>query len=475
MRRTTLVLALALLAGATPPARAAAASCTADLPAPRRTLRVGTAAELAARVRGAQPGDLILAAPGTYRLSEPLRIESSGTEAAPLVIAGETIGAATVTGYGGLHLFHVSHVIVCGLTFTASPWDATKLPRDVRGYPGAEDEIADAIGVLVDGSHHVRITRNTLELHDETPNAFWLLVSGEGSASNRVDHNLFHDKTSKNCFLAVYGPAGGVSQNDQIDHNHFSHHGYRLEGGEAVRHGNGGRAPWSSHAVYEYNLWEKCNGDPEALSMKSSDNVVRFNTVRKSHGGIVLRHGDRNVVQGNFILDNEGGIRMYGDEHRIVDNYIAGNVGVGSQGSIVLLSGGTEDDTGWGMSQNRPTGVVIEHNTLVDNRFSNLDVGGPLPLLPRRCRIDENIIQGDYGRLFALIKEPEDCTWSGNILWGAAASGDTSSGYVRRDPRLAKDEYGIYRPPAGEKAGAQHPGGALGRPLTPEDVGPLAP
>ena len=463
-------LGLLLLAAAAPPP-----SCTTGLPAARRTLKAATLAELADRVAAAQPGDHILLATGTHRLDGVWRIERSGSETAPILIAAETVGAAELSGQGGLHLSKVSHVVVCGFTFTHAPWDTTKLPRDVRGFPGAEDEIVDAAGTVVDGSHHVRITRNTFRLADETPNSFWLLVTGEGSGHHEIDHNLFRGKKSRNSFLAVYGPAGGVSQRDHIHHNHFTHHGYLLEGGEAVRHGNGGRAPWSSHAVYEYNLFEKCNGDPEALSVKSTDNVIRYNTLRKNHGGIVLRHGDRNTVEGNFIVENEGGIRLYGDEHRIVDNYIAGNVGVAGLGSIVLLSGGTEGDTGWGMSQNRPDGVVIENNTLVENRFSHLDVGGTLPLPPRRCRINNNIIQGDTGKLMNFIKEPEESSWGGNILWGRASSGDTSSGYNRRDPRLVKDEHGIWRAPAEETAGARKPGGVLGRPLTAEDVGPAAP
>ena len=472
MRATAAVL---LLASAAAAGAAEPPSCTAGLPAPRRTLRAASVGELVQHVRDAQPGDHVLLAPGKYALDGVVRIDRAGRPDAPILIASETVGGAELGGQGGLHVFQASYVVVCGFVFTHAPWDTTGLPRGVRGYPGAEDEIVDAAATVVDGSHHVRITRNTFRLDDKTPNSFWLLVSGEGSSHNEIDHNLFRGKNSRNSFLAIYGPSGGVSQHDHVHHNHFSHHGYLLEGGEAVRHGNGGRAPWSSHAVYEYNLFEKCNGDPEALSVKSTDNVIRYNTLRKNHGGIVLRHGDRNVVEGNFILENEGGIRMYGDEHHIVDNYIAGNVGVAGLGSIVLLSGGTEGDTGWGMSQNRPDGVVIENNTLVDNQFSHLDVGGPLPLLPRRCRIENNIIKGDSGKLFALIKEPEECRWGGNILWGRASSGDTSSGYVRRDPQLTKDPHGIWRPPAAETAGARKPGGVLGRPLTADDVGPAAP
>jgi poly(beta-D-mannuronate) lyase len=472
-RHWTPAVLIALMGLAHGAAGAPLPSCTDGLPSAKRTLRVSTWEDLASRVQSARPGDQILVANGTYTPSAPLKIERSGTEADPIVIAAETVSGAEIAGRGGFHVVAGAHVVVCGFVLTHAPWDATKLPLSIRGVPGADDEIAHALGTLLESSHHVRLTRNTFRLADETPNSFWLLISGAGG-HHRVDHNRFDGKKSRNSFLAIYGPSDAMSQHDVVDHNHFFRHRYLLEGGEAVRHGNSGRAPWGSHALYEYNLFEQCNGDPEALSIKSSDGVFRYNTVTRSHGGVVLRHGDRNVVQGNFILNNEGGIRMYGDEHRIVDNYIAGTVGTGGLGALVVLSGGTEDETGSGQCQNRPSGVVVEHNTLVGN-LAHLDIGGSLPLPPRRLRIDHNIIQGDVGKLFQVVKEPEESTWEGNVFWGRGSSGDTSSGYERRDPRLTKDAHGVWRPAEGETAGAHKPGGALGRPLTAEDVGPTAP
>jgi poly(beta-D-mannuronate) lyase len=463
-----LILALgAACAGAATP------SCNDGVPAARRTVRVSTWSDLVERVGAAEPGDHIVVADGTYAADAPLEIRRSGTPADPIVLAAETLGGAEIAGRGGFHVVKSAHVVICGFTLTHAPWSATTLPLAIRGVPGADDEIAHALGTLLESSHDVRVTRNTFRLADETPNAFWLLVSGAGG-HHHIDHNRFEGKKSRNCFLAIYGPSDGMSQYDVVDHNHFFRHRYNLEGGEAVRQGNGGRATWASHAVYEYNLFEECNGDPEALSIKSSDGIYRYNTVTRSHGGIVLRHGDRNVVEGNFIVDNEGGIRIYGDDHRIVDNYVSGNRGTGGQGSLVVLSGGTEDDTGSGQCQNRPSGVVVEHNTLVGN-LSHLDIGGSLPLPPQRLRIDANIIQGDTGKLFQTLKEPEDSSWEGNVFWGKGSSGDTSVGYERRDPRLTKDASGIWRPPAEETAGARRPGGEIGRPLTAADVGPTAP
>ena len=62
----------------------------------------------------------------------------------------------------------------------------------------------------------------------------------------------------------------------------------------------------------ERNLFEEAHGEAaEIISIKSNRNVVRFNTFRKTKGGITNRSGNFNVIEGNFIL-GEGEPRSYG-------------------------------------------------------------------------------------------------------------------------------------------------------------------
>ena len=68
----------------------------------------------------------------------------------------------------------------------------------------------------------------------------------------------------------------------------------------------------------------RATGDPETISIKSSGNIVRYNTLRSTSGEICLRHGNENQVYGNYIL-GEGvggsrGLRIYGADHRIRDH-----------------------------------------------------------------------------------------------------------------------------------------------------------
>ena len=68
------------------------------------------------------------------------------------------------------------------------------------------------------------------------------------------------------------------------------------------------------------------------VSIKSCDNTIRYNTFLSSLGTVSLRHGHRSIVEGNYFLgegkkigtDGSGGIRVYGKDHKIINNYFAG-------------------------------------------------------------------------------------------------------------------------------------------------------
>jgi poly(beta-D-mannuronate) lyase len=207
------------------------------------------------------------------------------------------------------------------------------------------------------------------------------------------------------------------------------------------------RALSSGFTLFEYNLFEECNGDPEVISNKSCDNTFRYNTFRNNAGSLVLRHGNRSVVHGNFFINNAGGIRFYGDFHKIYNNYLQGGTGKGTESTIFVTSGCTEDDTGRGADCNRPDGVIVAFNTLVNNS-TNIVIGSnsSRPLAPKNCTIANNIIQSDTGRLVEFNVAPLNFSWHGNIVWGGAADGDMpASGFIRTDPRLSSKTDGTFR------------------------------
>ncbi|MFD6133792.1 polysaccharide lyase 6 family protein [Isoptericola sp. NPDC060257] len=433
-----LVLALGLTCGvaapavataAAPPTSGSAAAAEDADPAPLRTVRVSTSAELAAAFKAVLPGDRIVLADGEYTMVK--LADKAGTADAPVVVEGATLGGAVVTG-GQLEVARSSHVVVRGLTFR------------------------NATTLKITASTHVRFTRNDVALRfeppaDPTSSRHWLQISGEGSGYHRIDHNSFHDKTLMGNYVTVYGGATQISQHDRIDHNWFGDSPAQpVNGGEAIRLGVSALSDSSSFAVVEHNVFENTDSDPEIVSIKSDDNTVRFNTVRRSAGAFVARRGDRNVIQGNVFLGEgkpgTGGVRLYGDDQLVFDNYFEGLRGSGYTAAL-QIDGGDVDGSGSTSAHWRVHRATVVHNTFVDNT-SNVEVGANYVLPPVDSLVADNLVVGSAGPLFQELKQPAGVTYSGNVAWptGAATLGiDAAPREVRVvDPLLVRSG-GLWR------------------------------
>jgi poly(beta-D-mannuronate) lyase len=148
----------------------------------------------------------------------------------------------------------------------------------------------------------------------------------------------------------------------------------------------------SSHTVIEFNLFRNCGGDPETVSIKSSDNVFRYNTFRAVPGELTLRHGNRNVVYGNYILGDgaatDHGMRVLGQDHKIFNNYIEG-----VPGAAIFLEGGTSDDSTGALTDFKQVfRAEVVYNTIVNAR--GIQLGGAHPLNPVDCVVANNIVRG---------------------------------------------------------------------------------
>ncbi|MFI7005286.1 polysaccharide lyase 6 family protein [Streptomyces sp. NPDC050145] len=473
-RRTFLMSTAAAVAltatGALPTASALPAGTT-----------VRTLDELRAAIDRARPGDRIVVADGTYTVpaGSPLLVRNMrGTERAPVTIAAETRGGVVLRGEQSFTFEASSHITLSGFAFRQTT--TLDVPPDCS---------------------HIRLTRNDFQLAD-IEGLHWVMVRADDST---VDHNHFHGKSTLGIYLGVEGAGTDeMAERVHIHHNHFSDHTFTgSNGGEPIRLGLSPRALSSAHAVVEHNLFERCDGDPEAISVKSSDNVIRHNTIRDSLGGIVLRHGNGNRVDANYLVDGTEGIRIYGNDHVIVNNHLAG-----LSGRALVIGSGSERDHLPGESpearrgNDAPDRVLIAYNTLVNNT-GTLSGESQRPHEPRDVTVADNLFVSDTGQLVAMATTVR-FTWSGNILWGAAADGNMPApGGARTDPRLVTDAYGIARPaadsPAIDAGTLRRPpvthdidGQPRGRlrdvgadeysprtpergPLTPADVGPEAP
>jgi parallel beta-helix repeat protein len=346
------------------------------------------------------------------------------------------------------------------------------------------------------GSHHVRFTRNVVQVSGSATN--WVTVVGN---DNEIDHNTFQNKSTQGVFLQISGPGdSAMAQRTRVHHNYFFNHSFTgSNGGESIRLGYSYRQLSSAYAVVEYNLFERANGDSEAISVKSSDNVIRYNTLRDSRGSIVLRHGNRNTVEGNLMLGGSSGIRFYDNDHVVINNLIQGG-----SGQIIAGSGDIADDTTGSTSHARPDRVLVAFNTVVANRTALLQVGqGTDRLGPNACTFANNVFVGGGSGALVDIDEGTNLVWQGNIVWAGTGGNMPSAGYRVVNPQLVTDAGGLRRlsatSPAIDTAAGSYPAvvrdmdlqprsgaqdvgadefstsGATRRPLTTTDVGPTAP
>lgn len=398
------------------------------IPAATRTVRVTSLSGLTNALAGARPGDHIVLANNTYTTSGRITLRARGTVDAPIVVTAETVGGVTIGGSGGFLVDDSSYLVVRGFVFR-------------HGTEGG-------IGMEIDTSDHVRVSRNLFGLSNGSA-AKWLLV--DGGTKIRIDHNRFENKTTEDSLLLVDPDADGVlGTYSLIDHNYFRALSTPNDDtGEAVRIGFSGAQNQSGYAVVQHNLFEDCDGDAEVISNKSSDNLYRHNTFRGNRGSLVLRHGDRNRVEGNHFLSNTGGLRMFGDDQTVLGNYFSGNDGglTSVLATFVIGSGDTaadgSDTDGAGYDQ--PNGGTVAFNTLVANTSHFvIGRGTDQPLPARNIRFGNNIAVGSGNELVHYFgNAPQGFTWEGNILDGT--KGDIPSGYRIVDPQLITGTDGIRR------------------------------
>ncbi|WP_439377668.1 polysaccharide lyase 6 family protein [Amycolatopsis lexingtonensis] len=426
-------------------------------------IRVTSLSALQSALDKANPGDTIMLADGSYAASSTLSIKRSGTASAPVTVAAEHTGQATITGSKTFAFASgVSNVVLRGFKFRGGA--ALSVPA---------------------GASNNRLTRNDFQL---TTGGNWVTVSGDDTV---LDRNVFQNRTTQGVFLQILGPSGGMAKHVHVHHNYFYNHQFTgSNGGESIRLGLSDRQSYSANALIENNLFEKADGDSEAISVKSSDNVVRYNTIRDSRGYIVLRHGNRSTVEGNLLFGS--GIRFHGNDHKVVGNYVA-NTG---DRAIVFGSGDEADSGPTSKLHDRPDRVTVAYNTVLGSNSVIDGDGGDFK--PKDCVVADNIVKGTSGTLVTL---PSGSTvkYEGNITSGGTAGIPSRS----VDPKLVKDAAGLYRLASGSPAidagvgsypfaakdfdlqarsgvydvGADEyfAAGATRVPLTKADVGPTAP
>jgi poly(beta-D-mannuronate) lyase len=369
---------------------------------------VRTSHELTAAVAAAQPGDVVRLADGEWR-DVDLVVEARGTAERPITIAAATPGQCVITGTSRLRIAG-EHLVVSGLLFRNAfhPDAVLEFRRDSKRL-----------------ALHCRVTECAfLDCNppaESKEDAKYVSIYGR---ENRFDHCALTGKTSRGTTLVVW-LSDESSGTHRIDGNYFGPRPpLKKNGGETIRIGDSKTSLLSANCVVEENLFDRCSGEAEIISNKSCENTYRHNTFRGCGGALTLRHGHFCTVEGNWFLGEgekgTGGVRVIGEGHRVVNNYMEGLQGDDARAAICLMSG-IQDSPPEGYSPVKD--AVIAYNTIVDCKqslvvgYGDEDVAANVP--PRGCLIANNVITGPDKRLLFIAKTPRDFRGDGNVMFPA--------------------------------------------------------
>ncbi|WP_301922590.1 hypothetical protein, partial [Ferruginibacter sp.] len=226
-------------------------------------------------------------------------------------------------------------------------------------------------------------------------------------------------------------------------------------GNEPIRIGLGVEQNNTSGCIVEYCYFENVGlGDSESISLKSTFNVIRYNTCNNNpRAQFVFRTGNKNSAYGNFFI-NSGGIRIKeGGNHMIYNNYFGGEA---QFQSLQLMN--------FKLNKKAKVGEPLSNIFVFHNTFYNpgqIKLGGAGDNPPQNVQFANNIFYKNSGTVFS---DPNNnIIFTNNLYFGGAILGVPSDKkeFFNIDPLLVKNSFGYYslsaKSPAINNAGANYP------------------
>ncbi len=398
----------------------------AALAASAATINVNSISSLQSAINAANPGDVIVMANGGYSISSTLSIARAGNSSNWITIKAASVGGVTISGSAGIS-FASPAAFVSLEGFVLTHASSINLPSSVN---------------------HIRVTRCTIQLNIAAgADVSYVNISGDDV---EISYNELRNKSTLGEMLDIAGSGSQVARRLWVHHNYF--HDFTSPGGngaETIRWGLSGLSLSTGDGLCEYNLFVRCEGENEMISNKSSGNTYRYNTVLDCVGGeISQRHGNDCFYYGNY-MKNTQGMRIYGDRHQILSNYLEGNT-VG----INMGNGDGEVENGAALtSHDKPDDCIVAFNTLINNT-TQYEMGGRTGGLGAdSITFANNVIQGGTTAVSISTSAPySNPTWAGNLLWNTTPGDIPAGGYTTADPLLAVDANGVFHIQSGSPA-----------------------
>src|SRR5262245_55074502 len=369
-------------------------------------VQVDSVTALQARIDDARPGAVSTVKDGTYTTTARISVKVQGAAGKPIRIVAQTVGGVTIAGSDGFDVVApAAYVEIDGFVFT---------------HASGKTQVRS-------GATHIRFTHNVFE---QTGEGAYLTIAGDDA---EIDRNESRNKRTLGNMIDIRGAGSQIAQRVLIHDNYFhdfTSPGPGTNGAETIRFGLSGLSMSKGLGVIERNLFVRCVGENEMLSIKSGSNFIQDNTLLDSPGAqLTLRHGNENNVRRNYLRGTDG-IRIFGDRNRVDSNYLEDNTG-----GIQIGNGDGEVADGAALtSHDRPDDPYITSNVLVNNVRNIFMTGRDKGLGATRATIAHNSIRG--GGPAAVIEGPfPDPIWRDNAIWQTAGAGYMPEGSYERTLR----------------------------------------
>ncbi|MDA9367830.1 polysaccharide lyase 6 family protein [bacterium] len=288
-----------------------------------------SAYEVNAKSQDLQPGDTLRITEGFYE-DVVLDISSQGTKDNPVVICANTPGKVVFTGKSSLNVSG-QYIVISDLHF-----DAGYSEKSVISFRAKNGSTL---------ARNTRITNCAITNYsnpDRIHSDHWIEIFGR---ENRFDHNHIGTKWNLGATMVMrLGDSISTDNQNSIDSNFFGAKP-RLgsNGGETLRIGSSANSLKKGGAYVIGNYFDRCSGEVEVLSIKSSENHISNNIFFECEGVLALRHGNKNYIGNNTFIGNRksetGGLRVINAGHVIENNLFYGITGKRFFAALAVMNG----------------------------------------------------------------------------------------------------------------------------------------
>lgn len=294
------------------------------------------------------PGDKVILKAGNWK-NQSLNFKAKGTSEKPITLISADPGKIILSGNSTLKI-DGEWLIVNGLAFA-------------DGYSDKDD-----VMTFSKASSNCRLTNTSITNYnhpDKEKDYKWVSLYG---MHNRVDHCSLSGKAHQGTTVVVW--LDEQPNHHQIDHNYFGPRpALGVNGGETIRIGT---STWSMHDSYtkvEYNIFDKCDGETEIISIKSGHNLINNNLFYECDGTVTFRHGNNSEVSNNYFIGNKkantSGIRIIGENQVVKSNYLQDLEGRNLRAAISVMNALEKPELNeyWQVKN-----ALIQDNIIVDCR-----------------------------------------------------------------------------------------------------------